>query len=164
LAAQLTKLLLYGLLVGGCLPVSDASGGENAAVADGTATDRTILGGSEATLIAQGDACLLRRNGQPDTPLAPAPPCRFLRAEGRVQQHAYPDRGVDAVVLVIGSAADPAQKTHFGAAATAECGTVAHGLIVRGNKVTAARQVHRGGMFCVEQGRDEKDFYAVAHE
>lgn len=164
MAAQLTKLLLYGLLLGGCLPVSDASDGENAEVADGAATDRAVLGGTEATLIAQGSTCLLRRNGQPDTPLAPAPPCRFMRAEGRVQWHAYPDRGIDAVVLVIGTAADPGQKADFGIAATAECGTIAHGLIVRGNRVAAARQAHRGGMFCVEQGRDEKDFYAVAHE
>lgn len=127
-------------------------------------TDRTTLGGAPVALVARDGACLVRREGQRDITLAPAPPCRFLRSGGQVQQHRYPDRGVDAVVLVIGSPASAAQKAEFGIAASEVCGTVAHGLTLRGTTVTAAARPLRGGMFCVDKGRDEKDFYAAAHE
>ncbi|MEN3749626.1 hypothetical protein TPR58_20805 [Sphingomonas sp. HF-S3] len=116
------------------------------------------------TLLARDGACLVRRTGQRDIALAPAAPCRFLRANGQVQQHGYPDRGIDAVVLVIGSPASAAQKAEFGIAASEDCGTIAHGLTLRGTTITAAARPLRGGMFCVDKGRDEKDFYAAAHE
>lgn len=164
MAARLIRMLAAALLLGGCAPASDAAQGQNSVTTQDEPTDRAVLAGTQAMLIAREGECVLRRAGHPDLPLAPAAPCRFLRAEGQVQQHAYPDRGVDAVVLVVGTLADTARKKHFGIAEAIECGTVAHGLVVRGANVTAARQPQREGMFCVDQGRDEKDFYAAAHE
>ncbi len=163
MAARLILSLL--LLLGACSPASDAAQGEGAAptaTPGATTTDRASLGGGEAVLVTQGGGCVLRRAGQADLPLAPAPPCRFLRADGQVQRHAYPDRAIDAVVMVVGTPADAAAKAHFGVAAASTCGTVAQGLIVRGERVSAAPRPLRGAMVCIDQGRDEKDFRAAA--
>ncbi|PXA98430.1 hypothetical protein DMC47_08595 [Nostoc sp. 3335mG] len=148
------------LLIAACSAAPQQDARPDAAVA--TETDRTTLGGAPVTLVARDGACLVRREAQRDIALAPAAPCRFLRSGGQVQQHRYPDRGVDAVVLVIGSPASAAQKAEFGIAANEVCGTVAHGLTLRGTTVTAAARPLRGGMFCIDKGRDEKDFYAAA--
>ncbi len=165
MAAQLTRAAVAFLLLGACAPNSDAAQQEKrSASADPTETDRATLGGTPVALFAREGTCLVRREGQRDIALAPAAPCRFLRSGGQLQQHRYPDRGVDAVVLVIGSPASAAQKSEFGITASEVCGTMAHGLILRGTTVTAAARPLRGGMFCVDKGRDEKDFYAVAHE
>ena len=180
MATRLIRTLMPVLLLAGCSPASDAAPAadpnqgadvRSAPVRDGAAaaaaeatTDRAVLAGTQTLLIARGQACLVRRSGKPDIPLAPAAPCRFLRVDGQVQQHAYPARGIDAVVMVVGTAADAAGKARFGIPAALECGTVAHGLIIRGDSMAPARQAHRGAMVCVDQGRDEKDFYAVAHD
>ena len=168
MAAGLIRTLVPVIALAACSPTSDAAPTQGArggkTPVSETTTDRTMLAGVPAALVARDGACLLRRGGRPDATLAPTPPCRFLRAGGEVQRYAYPARGIDAVVMVVGTAAAPTQKAHFGIAAAISCGTVAHGLIVRGDTVTPARRPQRGGMYCVDQGRDEKDFYAVAHE
>lgn len=161
-ATTLVTMSLSTLLLAACSAAPQQGTSPDAAAA--TETDRTTLGGAPVALFARDGACLVRREGQRDIALAPAAPCRFLRAGGQVQQHPYPDRGVDAVVLVIGSPASAAQKAGFGIAASEVCGTMAHGLKLRGTTVTAAARPLRGGMFCFDKGRDEKDFYAVAHE
>lgn len=156
------RITAPALLLAACSPTPQQETPPDAAAA--TETDRTTLGGAPVALVARDGACLVRREGQRDIALAPAAPCRFLRSGGQLQQHRYPDRGVDAVVLVIGSPASAAQKSEFGITASEVCGTMAHGLTLRGTTVTAAARPLRGGMFCVDKGRDEKDFYAVAHE
>lgn len=163
MAAQLTRAAVAFLLLGACTSNSDAAQQEKRSASNNTTeTDRTTIGGAPVALVARDGACLIQREGHRDIALAPAAPCRFLRSGGQVQQHRYPDRGVDAVVLVIGSPASAAQKAEFGIAANEVCGTVAHGLTLRGTTVTAAARPLRGGMFCIDKGRDEKDFYAAA--
>ena len=156
---------LAAAALAGCSPPSGAAApAPTPTSAAETVTDRATLGGAAVELVARGGACVLRRAGTADAALAPAAPCRFLRVDGAVQRHAYPDRAIDAVAMVVGSPADAERLSYFGAADAGWCGTVAQGLVVRGASVAPARRSMSGGLFCADKGRDEKDFHAVAHE
>ncbi len=132
----------------------------------GTVTDTVALFGLELEILDTGAACVLR-HGQA-TPvslaLAPKPPCHFLRRGGAVQRESYPRVGVDAVVVVAGTPAGEAARRAWNLAPGQICGEQTQGILVRAGRLSATRSVHSGGIACRDQGVDEKELYAFAHD
>lgn len=141
---------------------------EPGAVLDVAITDSARLGAYALAVISEEDRCALAiqgPSGERLLPLAPAPPCHFLRrGQAAPQSFAYPDVGVQAVLAIAGTPLSDAERERWGLPAEAVCGAEAQGVLLAQGGVRLSTHVASGGVACKDQGLDEKDFWSFAHE
>ena len=97
-------------------------------------------------------------------PLQPTAPCFFLRRGGKVQNFAYSDVKADFVVIIAGTELSDAKRKTWNLKQGEVCGEAAQAVLQTAGQVRTSKSVHSGGVYCRDQGVDEKDFFSFAHD
>jgi hypothetical protein len=128
-------------------------------------TDAATAGSISVEILSRGGQCVLRTGGK-ELPLAPKPPCYFVRAPGKetAWSFAYKDVDVTATLIVIGTPATENTRKTWNLAPNVVCGEESQGVVVRDGAVAVTRNVQKGGVYCRDSGIDEKEFHGFAHE
>lgn len=133
----------------------------------GTSLDSAEVAGYKLHLVEQDGGCRLNYSGpqgQGQLALKVAPPAYFLRRGSReVQTRAYPDKGIDALVIVTGTPGSPERLKLWGATPSAKCGTELQGVQIGKKGISVTAEVLRSGLWFRDKGTDEKDFWSFAH-
>lgn len=124
--------------------------------------DEATVEGTRLEILRREDACLLRSGGL-ELPLEPAAPCFFLRRDGQVQFFPYPEAKVDWVVIVAGKPVSEATRKTWNLRPGDTCGEQSQGVLRKGGELSVSRSMHSGGVYCRDQGVDEKEFWSFAH-
>jgi hypothetical protein len=174
--ALIPVALLAAALLGACdaKPAQNASG-DSAADTTGdlaplpttsVVTDSAVVDGVRLWVLEREGACALRHDGPTpgELPLVPTPPCRITHSGGTAQRFAYPDVGVRAALVVLGTVPADSVLARYSLLAGAICGAELQGILLRESRVEATRSVRRGGVTCRDDGVDEKEFHAFAHD
>ena len=129
-------------------------------------TDSAVVDGVRLWVLEREGACALRHDGPTpgELPLVPTPPCRITHRGGSAQRFAYPDVGVRAALVVLGTVPADSVLARYSLLAGAICGAELQGILLRETRVEATRSVRRGGVTCRDDGVDEKEFHAFAHD
>jgi hypothetical protein len=133
--------------------------------------DRAMAAGLTLEIHAVNGACVLRSTSAAgaaptEVTLAPKAPCHFLRVPGGTspQVRAYQDVGTEGVLIVSGTPASEAARARWKLEPGLVCGEESQGILIRKGAMFATRSVRRGGISCRDQGVDEKEYWAFAHD
>jgi hypothetical protein len=124
--------------------------------------DEATSGSAHLQIIGRNGQCFLRTSSS-ELPLKPKAPCFFLRRTGEVQVFSYEDAAADAVLIVAGTPATDADRKAWNLKPGDLCGTESQGVIRKKTAVSITGAVHSGGVYCKDQGVDEKEFWSFAH-
>ena len=157
-------LLLAWVACGSSEPAPEPSANPAAAVS--SVTDSAQIHGYSLELVDEAGSCRLRYESPKDSgglTLEAGPPCHFLRRDSvDPQSFAYPDVGVEAVLIVAGDPVSDAVREEWNLASDLVCGSVIQGVLIRAEGLVAGG-VLRDGVWCRDRGADEKDFFHFAH-
>ena len=97
-------------------------------------------------------------------PLVPKPPCYFIReSDQKLKYFSYNDVGIDAVLIVIGTAVSDDMRAEWGLDENLVCGTEAQGILIKKYEILVTKKVLTDGLLCRNTGADEKNFWEFAH-
>lgn len=132
-----------------------------------SATDKAIVGQYTLILSEKDQACTLYIENKFEKRtfnLLPKSPCYFLRRESlEPQTVAYVDVGVLNTLIVIGSPISLEKQKKWNVDSSMACGEFAQGILIKKTGVEIANKTLEGGVFCRNQGSDEKNFWYLAH-
>lgn len=133
----------------------------------GILTDRAAIFDMELELLSLDNGCTLQvtdGNTKEQLNLQPKPPCYFSRRESTSPQiFEYPDVGVQATLLVVGTPLNKEDRLNWGVAEDDYCGRSIQGLLVQNDELVVSRKPVLQGVLCRDKGADEKDFWYFAH-
>lgn len=124
--------------------------------------DQVQVNGLAFELRAKDSSCALRVQNT-ELPLALTAPCFFLRRAEKVQNFSYPDVQLDMVLIVAGNPVPDAMRQRWNLRPGDVCGDHAQAVLGSGTDFRVSQAVHKDGLFCRDQGVDEKEFWSFAH-
>lgn len=127
-----------------------------------TLLDQADVNGLVLELHAKDKSCVLRV-GNTEHPLIPTAPCFFLRRRGSVQNFPFRDAKLDFVLIVAGNPVSDTIRQKWNLQSGDVCGDHSQAVLGSGANVRVSQSVHTGGVFCRDQGVDEKEFWSFAH-
>lgn len=97
--------------------------------------------------------------------LSPKAPCYFVRRNNSAPQvMQYADVSVNALLIVVGTAAGEDVRKNYSVSPGAFCGTTTQALVFRTDSITLSKTVRQKTFVCKDAGVDEKEFWAFAHD
>ena len=131
-------------------------------------SDEATIEGYELQIVADKTSCKLVSNkaGEKKTiSLNIKQPCHFVRRDnGETQQHAYPDKSIQALVLIIGTPISEEKRQKWNLEKGLICGEQRQAIFITANKIDASESILEGGVACKDKGADEKDFAFFAQQ
>ncbi|EIK43811.1 hypothetical protein O59_003691 [Cellvibrio sp. BR] len=158
LATKLNKAscLLLALLCAGCQ------------ADEANIIDKTTIAGYELQIVIDKTNCKLlstKDGEQKTTPLNVKPPCHFIRRDnGETQQHAYPDKSIQALVLIVGTSISEEKRQKWNLEKGLVCGEQRQAIFITANEINVSDSILEGGIACKDKGADEKDFAFFAQQ
>jgi len=131
-------------------------------------TDSAFILGYQLEIINNNGTCILRHTQKGiinNIPLAPNPPCYFMRRNKAIPQiFKYPDVGIRATLIVIGTLITDEQRSTWKLTPDMICGSKRQGVLFLKNDIIISEQVLSSSVACKDKGSDEKDFWFFAHK
>jgi hypothetical protein len=130
-------------------------------------TDTAKVSGYKLQLLNKQGTCAIRYEGSTEgqVEIAPKPACYFLRRQStQPQSFSYPELQIEALLIVVGTPIKEETRGTWTLPADLVCGEETQAVLIKNGKVIVSAVVHRGGVVCKDQGVDEKEFWAFAHD
>ena len=96
-------------------------------------------------------------------PLDLTAPCFFLRRHGKLQSFTYGDVGLDFVAIVARNTVSDANRKTWNLKQEYVCWERSQAVLGSSHKVRPSKLVHSDGVYCRDQGVDEKESWSFAN-